>query len=112
MLSKCVNPDCSDTFRYLHEGRIFYLAPTRDVQRAVGMSHPGLHERFWLCTRCAQEMTVALGRFQGESGAPGRPGATRAGCAERWERRKKMACARRMCWPRRCLKLNAVRQVL
>ena len=58
MLSKCVNPDCSDTFRYLHEGRIFYLAPTPDVQIAVGMSHPGLHERFWLCTRCAQEMTV------------------------------------------------------
>jgi hypothetical protein len=58
MLSKCVNPDCSDTFRYLHEGRIFYLAPTPDVQIAVGMSHPGLHERFWLCARCAREMTV------------------------------------------------------
>jgi hypothetical protein len=58
MLSKCVNPDCSNTFRYLHEGRIFYLAPTPDVQIAVGMLYPGLHERFWLCPRCAQEMTV------------------------------------------------------
>jgi hypothetical protein len=58
MLSKCANPECSEIFLHLHEGKIFYLAPTPDVQIAMGMQHPALHERFWLCARCAKEMTL------------------------------------------------------
>lgn len=58
MLSKCANPECSAVLRYLHQGKIFYLAPTPDVQIAMGMQCAALHERFWLCDRCAQEMTV------------------------------------------------------
>lgn len=64
MLSKCANPECSETFRYLHEGKIFYLAPTPDIQIAVGMHYPALHERFWLCARCSKEMTVVWGGTQ------------------------------------------------
>jgi len=61
MLSKCANPECSETFRYLHEGKIFYLAPTPDIEISMGMQHPALHERFWLCSRCAKEMKVVWG---------------------------------------------------
>lgn len=58
MLSKCANPECSEILRYLHQGKIFCLAPTPDVQVAMGMQHPALEERFWLCDRCSREMTV------------------------------------------------------
>lgn len=61
MLSKCSNPECSETFRYLHAGKIFYLAPTPDLQLAKGMLRPALHERFWLCAQCAKEMTLIWG---------------------------------------------------
>jgi hypothetical protein len=61
MLSKCANPECSEIFRYLHEGKIFYLAPTPEVQDATGMLHPALHERFWLCGRCSKELTLIWG---------------------------------------------------
>jgi hypothetical protein len=64
MLSKCANPECSEIFRYLHEGKIFYLAPTPVVQIAMGMLHPALYERFWLCAGCAREMTVTWGGTQ------------------------------------------------
>ena len=58
MLSKCANPECSAVFLYLHEGKIFYLAPTPEVQIATGMQHPNLHERFWLCSQCSKVMTL------------------------------------------------------
>ena len=58
MLSKCANPECSEIFRYLHAGKIFYLAPTPDLQIAMRMLRPALHERFWLCARCSKEMTL------------------------------------------------------
>jgi hypothetical protein len=64
MLSKCANPECSEIFRYLHAGKIFYLAPTPDMEIAMGMQHPALHERFWLCARCSKEMTVVWGGVQ------------------------------------------------
>lgn len=61
MLSKCANPECAETFRYLHAGKIFYLAPTPDMQILTGMLRPALHERFWLCAQCAKEMTLIWG---------------------------------------------------
>jgi hypothetical protein len=61
MLSKCANPECSEVFRYLHEGKTFYLAPTPEVTLATGMLYPVLHERFWLCGRCAKELTLIWG---------------------------------------------------
>ena len=64
MLSKCANPECSEIFRYLHAGKIFYLAPTPEIEIAMGMQHPALHERFWLCAQCSKEMTVVWGGMQ------------------------------------------------
>ena len=57
MLSKCANPECSEILRYLHEGKIFYLAPTPDVE-ILTMLNGKLHERFWLCGRCSRSMTL------------------------------------------------------
>jgi hypothetical protein len=57
MLSKCANPECSEILRYLHEGKIFYLAPTPEVE-ILTMLNAKLHERFWLCSRCSRTMTL------------------------------------------------------
>jgi hypothetical protein len=61
MLSKCANPECSEILRYLHQGKIFCLAPTPEVQSVTGMLNPAFEERFWLCERCSKEMTVVWG---------------------------------------------------
>jgi hypothetical protein len=55
MVSKCANPVCSATFRYMHEGRLF--------QVGVGSAAPepekvATLERFWLCGECSTKMTV------------------------------------------------------
>jgi hypothetical protein len=64
MLSKCANPECSEIFRYLYEGKIFCLAPTPEIEIAQGIMNPALHERFWLCARCSKEMTLTWGGTQ------------------------------------------------
>jgi len=64
MLSKCANPECTESFRYLHEGKIFRLSPTPEVQIAVGTFKPALHERFWLCTHCSKKTTLVWDRTQ------------------------------------------------
>ena len=61
MLSKCANPECSERFLYLHQGRLFQLSPTPDMHAAEWNSSPLLYERFWLCDRCSKEMTIAWG---------------------------------------------------
>lgn len=70
MLSKCANPDCSASFRYLHEGRLFRMAVAGTV---IDHSNFGADpeitdprmkkassriEFFWLCEECAPEMTL------------------------------------------------------
>ena len=64
MLSKCANPECTESFRYLHEGKIFRLSPTTEVHIAAGTFKPALHERFWLCPRCSKKMTLVWGGTQ------------------------------------------------
>jgi hypothetical protein len=58
MLSKCANPECSEQFRYLLQGKLFHLTPTPEVEQIIQGSFPSLYERFWLCERCSKEMTV------------------------------------------------------
>ena len=58
MLSKCANPECSAVFRYLHQGKIFFLSPTPELQMASGGACPWLYERFWLCDDCSKQMTI------------------------------------------------------
>lgn len=66
MLSKCANPECSEILRCLHQGKIFCLAPTPEVESLTGEMHPVLQERFWLCDRCSKEMTLVWGGTQVE----------------------------------------------
>ncbi len=58
MLSKCANPVCSATFRYLHQGRIFQLVPSPAVEMAAPEKGLLLVERFWLCDACSKEMNI------------------------------------------------------
>jgi hypothetical protein len=55
MLSKCANSECSETLRYLHQGKIFCLSPTPNAE---GKRNGLLQERFWLCSQCSKEMTL------------------------------------------------------
>jgi hypothetical protein len=70
MLSKCANPEGSEIFRYLHQGKIFCLAPTPEIEVAAGMPNPVPEERFWLCERCAKRNDIDLGWSAGNVGAP------------------------------------------
>jgi hypothetical protein len=58
MLSKCANPECSEQFRYLHQGKLFCLHPTPRIAASTYGSLELLYERFWLCDRCCKEMQV------------------------------------------------------
>ena len=61
MVSKCANPTCPKRFLYLHQGKLFNLTPTPEVE-AVGRGFvPGLYERFWLCDDCCLRMTLVWG---------------------------------------------------
>jgi len=61
MVSKCANPTCSERFLYLHQGKIFQLTPTPEVEAVSGCFLPSLYERFWLCDKCCKEMTLVWG---------------------------------------------------
>ncbi|HYM76402.1 MAG TPA: hypothetical protein VE377_10535 [Candidatus Dormibacteraeota bacterium] len=61
MLSKCANPECSEQFRYLHQGKLFHLTPTPEIEMLDGEFSSSLYERFWLCDRCSKEMTLVWG---------------------------------------------------
>ena len=58
MLSKCANPECSEPFRFLHQGKLFYLAPAPGVPNADDEFATLPHERFWLCDCCCRLMTM------------------------------------------------------
>jgi hypothetical protein len=65
MLSKCANPSCPASFRYLHEGRLFRIARSAHGHNGNGHADPGgpkapqQLEYFWLCDSCASQMTMA-----------------------------------------------------
>jgi hypothetical protein len=82
MLSKCANPDCSATFRYLHHGKVYRLDPDVLALRADS-SHSDFGvplsavtrlapvplrksarspEYFWLCDHCSETMTLRAER--------------------------------------------------
>lgn len=65
MVTKCANPSCGTFFRYLRGGRLFLLEMPplmpRSSQTNAGfqLRKRGPHnEYFWLCERCAKNMTV------------------------------------------------------
>jgi len=57
VLSKCANPECSEVFRYLHQGKIFHLS-VPEAEASAGTSISLRHERFWLCDQCSKKMTL------------------------------------------------------
>jgi len=69
MLSKCANPACSASFRYLHNGKLFRVErPAErtarsnldfDDQRTVRKPASRI-EFFWLCDECSAVMTLAF----------------------------------------------------
>jgi hypothetical protein len=65
MLSKCANPECSEQFRYLHQGKMFCLIPTPKGAASRYGSLETLYERFWLCDRCSKEMKVTWDGVRG-----------------------------------------------
>ena len=71
MLSKCLNPACNETFRYLSEGRIFNLELTTYEEPDRVPSHRV--ERYWLCRKCAMTMAVVVedGRVTAQHFPPG-----------------------------------------
>lgn len=58
MLSKCANPECTEQFRYLHLGKLFYLSPSIGLEMSNWDSCEVFHERFWLCDQCSRTMTL------------------------------------------------------
>jgi len=64
MISKCANPACSESFRYLHDGKIFLfecgddrgMNASADDGEFVG--GPRLLRCFWLCGACCRTMTL------------------------------------------------------
>ena len=56
MLAKCLNPICSQTFRYLSDGRIFHL----EIPIAGDTVTSRRREYFWLCDSCCAKFTVVL----------------------------------------------------
>lgn len=67
MLSKCLNPRCAATFRYLGEGRLFRIDFSEVARRKNALAGRTLAavgerpaEHFWLCQNCAPNMTIQL----------------------------------------------------
>jgi hypothetical protein len=58
MLSKCANPGCSESFRYLGEGRLFQVERTVKADSSGGKVRK--IEHYWLCGRCSQAMRIGV----------------------------------------------------
>ncbi len=66
MLSKCANPTCSNTFRYLSEGELYLIDSkagsarhgVRAESKYAGKSC--IYEYFWLCSSCCRDMTIQI----------------------------------------------------
>jgi len=62
MLSKCANPTCPITFRYLHEGRLYLIASreTLAAHKPRRSSKSGQLEYAWLCSSCSLYLTIRI----------------------------------------------------
>jgi hypothetical protein len=67
MLSKCANPDCGASFRYLGQGKLYEISNQPEQagpHLVVPKKAAGRSERFWLCNDCASVMTLAVDASQ------------------------------------------------
>lgn len=59
MVSHCANSACTETFKYLGEGKLFLDNPTAGLQ----MSQQQLFEQcYWLCKECSKRYRVEFER--------------------------------------------------
>ncbi len=58
MLSKCANPACFATFRYLREGKILLVESAPSIPGKLDMNASPRREHFWLCDACSQTLTI------------------------------------------------------
>jgi hypothetical protein len=73
MISKCANPDCGAPFRYLREGKLFRVElDTLENPPVPGDLDRPWHrvEHFWLCGRCAGELTLVCDKERGIMAVP------------------------------------------
>ena len=56
--TKCLNPSCGTSCRYLYEGRIF--SADRVVTSADGQKTEKSIDHYWLCDTCAKSLTVVI----------------------------------------------------
>jgi hypothetical protein len=63
MVTKCANPSCGASFRYLRGGKLFLV----DLHQSSTGSERGstpvkkrVVEYFWLCDRCSSELTITV----------------------------------------------------
>ena len=68
MLSKCANPGCRNSFLYLHEGKLFRMhtdatqsgLSSGNNVNAEAKKPTRRVEYYWLCQRCAAQMTLSF----------------------------------------------------
>lgn len=59
MVSKCANPGCPASFRYLHSGKLFrFDARYSPESMAAVRVNRNTAELFWLCEDCAERLIV------------------------------------------------------
>ncbi len=58
MLSKCANPTCSATFRYLREGKILLVESVPANPGNLAADCAPRREHFWLCDSCSKTLTI------------------------------------------------------
>jgi len=70
MLSKCANPGCTNTFLYLHQGKLFRFDTEGDVPAGASPKTARNLEFFWLCDECSATLTVSYQSGVGIKVAP------------------------------------------
>ncbi len=66
MLSKCANPACSQSFRYLREGKLFEIDTKVASEATVADGKRSRRvEFFWLCGQCSTGLTVINDKDRG-----------------------------------------------
>jgi hypothetical protein len=71
MLKKCANPACTAIFRYLREGKMFYVET--EVFATADLSFPNAErkkgsrrlEHYWLCEACCVHVTLTFDQHKG-----------------------------------------------
>ena len=71
MLTKCANPKCFASFRYLHDGKVFMIKNEGATAMSALRSEPPNEacvatssQYYWLCSKCTQTMTIVLDRHK------------------------------------------------